>query len=192
MKKLLFVAVVAMGIVHEAHAMVAEKGKQQQCIEIIKRKIIKLNAPNFSAEAQIEYDDILKEREQHLVNFDEKIDKHNKKLQVIYNTAKQKLDTSKERVKEKFGQDIFLAPIHDIDVLNMYAHYARLNRFNENFSAEAAVIENKRKRIEEPINAFKNPETRERYFKLFRREKLKNMTCAGLKRAVYKDKMNRE
>lgn len=192
MKKLLLVAVVAMGIVHEEHAMVGENGEPQQCIEIAKRKIIKLNAPNFSVEAQIKYDDVLKKNEQCLVNFDERVDKNNRISQLMYKLAKENLDESKNKVKEKFGQDIFLAPSNDLDVRNMNRRYASLSFVNEQFSAEAALIENKRKHIEKQINSFKKPETHEKFFKLFRCEKLRNMPSTDIIREIYKEKMNRE
>jgi hypothetical protein len=169
-------------------------------VKEVSRKTMQIHAPKFSTEAQKTYAHGLNRCEQwQTCELDRLIGQYEKWQEKRYSRYKEileALNVSKKRVQDTFGQDIFLAPNDDLNVQRMMTNYIILEDFiNRSKILKMRVdedFENKSKLVADKVNSFKKPEYREKYFKVFRREKLRNMSSVNIAQEIRKDKMNRE
>ena len=205
MKKLL-IFFVLFGVVHEAHAMSKSTyGKksvgirqlnynQQLFIANTGRAIIELDAPDLKRE----FDCCLNKLEKDLTSYIKGISyEYDRSVSNVCQQKLQKLNASKNKVKEQFGQDIFLAPNDNLDVQYMRSNWNNLDNYMVQNKIHRriflAMLEKERQEREARLNLVKkNSEIYKNCLRKFSSGKLKGMLPDQIKQLIHQDKMSRE
>jgi len=155
---------------------------QQLFITKIGRTIIEFDAPDLKREFDCclnTLGDYIKYRSY----------EYNRSASNMYQQKLQKLNASKDKVREQFGQDIFQHMYSNWNSLNNYIVQEKIYRRY----ILPAILEKERQENEVRLNLVKkNSELYKNRLQVFRTVKLKRMLPGQIKQLIHKDKMNKE